>query len=698
VPIDRASALRNAEKLLRQGKLDQAIAEYVRIVEDQPRDWNTANILGDLYVRAGQPDKAVEQFTRIADHLHAEGFFPKAGAVYKKVLKIKPEDEHALLQSAEVAASQGLLVEARQGFTAVAEKRRGRKDARGVAEIRIRVGTLDPDDVEARIDGARARAELGDAPAALNELKALAAELTEKNRDDAAVEVIREAATLAPDDEDLREHLVGIYIAAGDFERARECATTVEHFKALAAALEERGYPDHALGMLVEAAHLDPTDAALLEHLARAFYAKGDVESAAHFLTAESAGSDPELRLMLAEIQLRSGRIDDAVAVLKRLIDDDPSRREAIALLGWTIAEQQPDSGYPAVEVAAEAAVAQDDWAGAAAALQEFVTRVPNHIPALMRLVEICVDGGLEATMYSAQAQLADAYIASGAAAEARFIAEDLVAREPWERANVERFRQALVLLGETDPDGVIAERLSGQSPFMSTDLSVGEFAPYEEAAAFTPPSPAPLLTADPPSMPRAVDTVRAQGDVTSAAIDLDTALDDLERAASDDAEVDLTVVLDEFSSSPIEAEDIEQVFEHLRDEASKRSGESGDTDFRRALALRDAGEIDDAIQALESAARSPRFRFHAAALLGRIYRDKQALPQAIEWLERAAEASAPTAAESHFLLYELADALEESGEVARALAICLELQADAGEFKDVSARIDRLAKVQTRG
>src|SRR5581483_10710501 len=114
-------------------------------------------------------------------------------------------------------------------------------------------------------------------------------------------------------------------------------ATTVEHFKALAAALEERGYPDHALGMLVEAAHLDPTDAALLEHLARAFYAKGDVESAAHFLTAESAGSDPELRLMLAEIQLRSGRIDDAVAVLKRLIDDDPSRREAIALLGWTI-------------------------------------------------------------------------------------------------------------------------------------------------------------------------------------------------------------------------------------------------------------------------------------------------------------------------------------------------------------------------
>ena len=37
-------------------------------------------------------------------------------------------------------------------------------------------------------------------------------------------------------------------------------------------------------------------------------------------------------------------------------------------------------------------------------------------------------------------------------------IAEDLVAREPWERANIERFRRALTLLGEADIDAIIAE------------------------------------------------------------------------------------------------------------------------------------------------------------------------------------------------------------------------------------------------
>ena len=69
----------------------------------------------------------------------------------------------------------------------------------------------------------------------------------------------------------------------------------------------------------------------------------------------------------------------------------------------------------------------------------------PRHVPALLKLVEICVDGGLEAAMYQAQAQLADAYLSSSQAAEARFIAEDLVAREPWEAAHIERFRRALV-------------------------------------------------------------------------------------------------------------------------------------------------------------------------------------------------------------------------------------------------------------
>ena len=49
-------------------------------------------------------------------------------------------------------------------------------------------------------------------------------------------------------------------------------------------------------------------------------------------------------------------------------------------------------------------------------------------------------------------------------------IAEDLVAREPWEHAHIDRFRRALVMLDVPDPDTLIADRLSGQGPFVATD------------------------------------------------------------------------------------------------------------------------------------------------------------------------------------------------------------------------------------
>jgi len=207
VPIDRPAILRNAEKLLRQGKIEQAIAEYVRIVEEQPSDWNTANVLGDLYVRAGQTDRAVDQFARIADHLHNEGFLPKAAAVYKKILKLKPEHEHATLQAAEIAGRQGLVADARSLFGAVSARRRARGDERGVAEIVVRLATLDPNDFDARLTGARTKIALGDVAGSIADFKSLAAYLQEKDRPAEALQALQEAAALAPDDPELRAQL-----------------------------------------------------------------------------------------------------------------------------------------------------------------------------------------------------------------------------------------------------------------------------------------------------------------------------------------------------------------------------------------------------------------------------------------------------------------------------------------------------------
>jgi tetratricopeptide (TPR) repeat protein len=351
VAIDRAATFKNAEKLLRQGRPDLAIAEYFRIVNEDPRDWNSANILGDLYVRAGSIDKAVEQFVRIADGLGADGFLSKAGALYKKVLKIRPDHEHALLQGAEIAASQGLLADARRYLNAVLERRLENGDVGGVAEIRVRLGSLDPDDRSAR------------------------------------------------------------------------------------------------------------------------------------------RSSD-----------LSSG------------LDD---------------------------------------------------------------------------------------------------------------------------LRGSARPDAPPLAA-SGRSESVDVDLSIV----LDDSAMPVAPAPAPRPPAE---------------------------LDD--------------------------------VFAQFRDDVSRKAAlDAASKEYERGRRLYEAGEIDACIPALESASRAPRLRFVAAALLGRITRRRGIIPQAIDWFERAAQAPAPSVEEGQQLLYELADALESVGEIARALAIFLELRADAGDYRDVSSRIDRLSKAQARG
>jgi tetratricopeptide (TPR) repeat protein len=212
-------------------------------------------------------------------------------------------------------------------------------------------------------------------------------------------------------------------------------------------------------------------------------------------------------------------------------------------------------------------------------------------------------------------------------------------------------------------------------------------------------------------------DEGRSHFELSANAIDLESILGELEsppataHAASESVEVDLSIVLDDIkrpqpappapkAAGQVPAgSDIDGVFEHLRDEAGRRSALiAAEEQYKRGLALKEAGDLDGCVQALQEASRAPKLRFATASLLGRIFRDRGMTPQAVEWFERAAQAPAPTADEAHDLLYDLAEALEKQGEIARALAVCLELQADAGSYRDIAARIDRLTKVQTRG
>lgn len=614
-PFDREGALKSAEKALKLGRIDAAIAEYVKIVEAQPRDWNSANALGDLYVRAGQIDKGIGHYVRIADHLESEGFYPKAAALYKKIIKIRPGDESALLQLGEIAARQGLLADAKQYFNQLAERRKAKGDQKGAAELTVRMGTLDPDDLDARLVAARAASAMGDR------------------------------------------------------------ATALREFRDVAQRFVDQGRTEDQISVLVDIVGLDPSDIDSSSRVAKAFVGRGDLVRARPYLSPETAGNDAALWLALAEALLTESQLEDGRNAVAKAIRLEAGRREAAVVLGCRLAESAPEAGYQVIDAVADAAVDAGDYAAAAAALHEFVTRVRFHLVALMRLVEICVDGQLEATMAEAQAQLADAYLEVGRGLEARIISEDLVAREPWNRANIERFRKSLVMLGEADPDAIIADRLSGDSPFLAADfIDLNEGTDFSAPAAGA--AAADAEPAETPSSPSRGSERRKRGKSDSTAV------------ATGDAPA--------ATAEPTESMGLSR--EVPDDGGRPSSDEAAAEQYRLALTYQDMGMIEDAMAALEMAARSARQRFDAASMLGRLHLEQENPAKAVEWFERAAEAPAPTPDAGRALLYDLASTLEAAGESSRALAVFVELEAESGGYRDVALRIDQLSKAQARG
>ena len=675
-PFDREAALKAAEKALKLGKVDAAIAEYVKVVEAQPRDWNSANSLGDLYVRAKKIEKGLEQYTRIADHLAEEGFYSKALALFKKIIKLKPDNEYALLQSGDLAAKQGTLADAKKFYLLVAEKRKARGDKKGAAEVAVRLGTLDPEDLDERMRAGQLAAEMGDTATALREYKDISARLQKQDKHADALVPLQMAYDIDKSDEGIRKSLFAAYLASNP-AAARGVAKGAAELKQIAAVFEKAGDTDALLDVLGAVAESDPSDLEVRAGLALTYVARGDLDKARTYLSAETAGANPALWLTLAEMELRANRLAEGKAAIVQALSIDRNQTQAAVVLGCKLAEANAEAGYQPIDAVADAAVAEGDFAAAAVALHEFTTRVRSHLVALMRLVEICVDGGLESTMYEAQAALADGYLDQGRAMEARIISEDLVAREPWNRVNIDRFRRALVMLGESDPDGIISERLSGESPFLAVEKM-----DLNEGVTFDTPPAEEELPAPPPAA-KAKESKKAKG-----------------KAATAEVEVDLTDMLnDPAEQAAPAARSLDQVFRGMRDESTRESSEEAAAEqYRLALTYHEMGMPEDAIAALEAAARSPRQRFDAASMLGRLYLDRKDAAHAIEWLERASEAPAPTPDAGRALLYDLATTLGSMGEHSRALAVFVELESESGGYRDVNKQIERLSKAQARG
>jgi tetratricopeptide (TPR) repeat protein len=148
--FNKQKTLSSAEKYVQQGKLQNAIAEYEKVLKADPKDLTVSNTVGDLYARLGQNERAVECFKRVGDAYASQGFTVKAIAMYKKLTKIKPTLE-GVLRLAELYTQQGLFNDARAQYLHVAEEFLRSGELEQAVRIFQKTLEMDPENVAMRI-------------------------------------------------------------------------------------------------------------------------------------------------------------------------------------------------------------------------------------------------------------------------------------------------------------------------------------------------------------------------------------------------------------------------------------------------------------------------------------------------------------------------------------------------------------------
>ena len=392
--FDKVKTLRVAEKYLELGKIPAAIKEYCKIVESEPEDFTTLNMLGDLYARVGDQAAAVSCFRHIAEHYRAQDFVLKAIAMYKKIDRLQPQNTEIATNLADLYASQDLVVEARAHYLFVAE-------AHGKA-------------------GATQQ----------------------------GLEVLRKIADLDPPNTEIRTKLAEGYLRVGMNAEAAVCFTEAgQHLLA-------RGACDEALAVFEKAIHINPADHGTLKGLLAAHSARGTADEAAELIEQASTGNpdDIELLSMLASAYVESEDPAKAEATTAVLVGKESSKYlRYIDVARLYLRCDGIDDAVRVVDLIAEQMLAEREDNQLLELVNELLACDSDNVQALRLLVRAHWWQRDTEKLKAALERLADAAAAAGLEKDERYALTQLTRLAPDQAHHVERLKE----LGGAEEDAM---------------------------------------------------------------------------------------------------------------------------------------------------------------------------------------------------------------------------------------------------
>jgi len=362
-----------AQKLLNQGKVAQAIAEYQNILKYEPRDQVTLMTIGELYIRQGETFQAIDYFERLAQIFVGDGFLTKAIAVYKRIAKLAPEEIRPLEKLADLYVQQGVMSEARPLFLQL-------------AEIHLK-----------------------------------------NNRQPEAIGLLKKLLQAEPDNLRIQIRLADLYQAMGQTRDAIEAYVSASQ-RALA-----RGDQGESEKLADKALKLEPHNLAAVIVKARSHSSQGNHAKATQLLEQaaglEKGGEQTEL---LLDLYLKNSDWDQASALAHRVFEADEKNFGPMQ----KVVESLLQSGNPekAMEILEKSRLPMID-AGehevVGKLLNELASSMPGTIEPLEWLVELYGRTSDSFRLPDALAHLGDALVAGHQWERAKQIFQQLVDRDP---------------------------------------------------------------------------------------------------------------------------------------------------------------------------------------------------------------------------------------------------------------------------
>ena len=196
--IDREKVLVAAQKYVEKKKYDKAVAEYQKVIQEDPNDARTLLKVGDLQSKMEAYADAVTTYEKVGKFYASQGFALKAIAVYKQIREIiakhvpQLEDKygHITPKLAELYQQLGLTSDALAALDEVATRlQRQNRDEEAIEVFRRIVG-LDPTNPLPHLRLAEALSRIKDNDGAVVEFGLAAAQLSKLGRRDDAIKVL----------------------------------------------------------------------------------------------------------------------------------------------------------------------------------------------------------------------------------------------------------------------------------------------------------------------------------------------------------------------------------------------------------------------------------------------------------------------------------------------------------------------------